>query len=677
MTPPEAAISVVDAGLLAQLLLGALAILAALAVPARLRNLVAGSALVAAGLAAAITGTAALLGSVGAGLQVPVALPLAAPLEPLLLSPDPLGGLFMALAGVVVALAALFGIGYAHGPAASRTGWTAFAVFAVGMQLVPAATDAISFLLAWELMAGGSTVLLLADHATREPVRPATVWYAVMTHLSFLFLLAGFGVLIAAAGGTSWATIAAGSVTGPAATIAFVLLLIGFATKAGLVPLHVWLPRAHPEAPSHMSAAMSAAMVKMGIYGLLLVTLRLLPNGPRWWSIVLVALGAVSALYGILQASVQADLKQLLAYSTTENIGLITTAIGVGLLLRDTAQFAVADAALVAALLLAVSHAAFKSVLFLGAGSVLHATGERDLDLLGGLAARMPWTSLAFGIGALGAAALPVTSGFVAEWVLLQALIHVGARTDRLLAIVIPITMGIVALTIGLGLLTFVKAYGIGFLARPRTRAAAQAKEAGPAMRAAMVLGALLVVGLGLVPGPMAQALAGAVGAGGVTTNGSAGLVLGGVDVVLNPVALMLVTLAILVPLVAVNFVLARRHPRREVELAWGCGGERTSPRMEYNATSYSEPLVRVFRSSLQASQFVDVVRHDQSPLLIEETTFTQETGDVIEDRLYLPATLWAVRVGDLARTVQNGSIHRYVGFSFAALVIVLVLVAL
>lgn len=673
MTALQAAVNLVDAGLLAQLLLGGLAVVAAVVVQPRLRSLAAGAAVVSAGVAAAVTGTAALLGVVGEGLQIPLALPLAAPLESLLLAPDRLGGLFMAIAGGVVALAALFGIGYAHGPAASRTGWTAFAVFAVGMQLVPAATDAITFLLAWELMAGGSTVLLLADHATREPVRRATIWYSVMTHLSFLLLLAGFGVLAGAAGGTSWATMATAKVSGPTATVAFVLLAAGFATKAGLVPVHVWLPRAHPEAPSHMSAAMSAAMVKMGIYGLLLLTLRLLPDGPRWWSILLIALGAVSALYGILQASVQPDLKKLLAYSTTENIGLITTAIGVGLLLRTSGQFAVADVALVAALLLAVSHAAFKSVLFLGAGSVLHATGERDLDLLGGLAARMPWTSATFGIGALGAAALPVTSGFVAEWVLLQALIHVDARTDRLLAIVIPITMGIVALTVGLGLLTFVKAYGIGFLARPRTRAATDAQEAGWAMRSALVLGAVLVVGLGLVPGP----LAGAVAAGGVASTGGAGLVLGAVGVVLDPLALTLLTVAVLVPLLGVNLVLARRHPRRDVALAWGCGGERTSPRMEYNATSYSEPLVRVFRSSLQASQLVDVVRHDQSPLLVETTTFTQETGDAVEDRVYLPVTRLLLRFGDLARTVQNGSIHRYVGFSFAAMVLVLVLVAL
>ena len=243
MTALAAATNLVDAGLLAQLLLGALAVVAALVTRGRLRNVLAGTLIVAAGIAAAVTGSAALLGVVGTGLQVPVAIPLSEPLDPLLLAPDQLGGLFMALAGVVVALAALFGIGYAHGPAASRTGWTAFAVFAIGLQLVPAATDAITFLLAWELMAAGSTALLLADHASREPVRRATVWYSVMTHLSFLLLLAGFGVLTAASGGTSWATMAGARVAGPTATVAFVLLLAGFATKAGLVPVHVWLPR--------------------------------------------------------------------------------------------------------------------------------------------------------------------------------------------------------------------------------------------------------------------------------------------------------------------------------------------------------------------------------------------------------------------------------------------------
>jgi hydrogenase-4 component B len=666
--------NLIDLGLQAQFGCTIVGIAAAL-LPARVRNAVAGTAISIGGLTAAATGIIALQGSTGTGLILPIALPGGDGLDPLLLAPDQLGGFFMALAGLVLSLTALFGIGYAHGAAASRTGWAAFAVFALGVQLVPAAGDAVSFLLAWEAMAIGSTVLLLADHASREAVRPATLWYAVLTHASFLLILAGFGVLTAASGGTNWDRWV--NLSEPVTTVAFVLLVAGFATKAGLMPVHVWLPRAHPEAPSHASAAMSAAMVKMGIYGLLLVTLRLFPNGPQWWAVVFVALGAASALYGILQASVQSDLKRLLAYSTTENIGLITTAIGVGLLLRGSGQNAVGDVALVAALLLALSHAAFKTVLFTGAGSVLHATGERDLDALGGLAARMPWTASAFGVGAMGAAALPVTAGFVAEWVLLQALIHTDARADRLLAVVLPITMGVVALTVGLGLLTFVKAFGIAFLARPRSAGAEGAHEASFTMVAAMLIAAIGTVGLGLIPGPLSRLLGAAVGAQDLAVTGFTGLELGSLGaILLDPLALSLLTAAMLVPVLAINAVAALRHPRRQVDLAWGCGGDRTSPRMEYNATSYSEPLVRVFGGSLQTRRSVEVITPDDAPLLVEGIAFNQETTDVVENRVYLPAIRALERFGDFARRLQNGSIHRYLSFSFAALLVVLVVVS-
>ena len=245
---------------------------------------------------------------------------------------------------------------------------------------------------------------------------------------------------------------------------------------------------------------------------------------------LLLALGAVSAVYGILQASVASDLKRLLAYSTTENVGLMFLAVGTGLLLRSVGVPGPADVAIVSCLLLVVSHAAFKSTLFLGAGSVLHATGERDLDRMGGLGARMPVTSAAFGIGALGAAALPVTAGFVAEWALLQSLIH-GARPDnRLVAVAMPVAVAVVALTAGLALMTFVKAYGIAFLARPRSAGATDAHEATRSMQAAMLLAGALVLGLGLVPGLVAEAAARAAGVSGVGSGGWFGVDLPGVE---------------------------------------------------------------------------------------------------------------------------------------------------
>lgn len=664
--------SPVTVGLIVQLALTVAAVLSALLPHPRLRSVVTGTTAGLLGLSGVVTGLMALLGGRGQ-LELPVALPVNLPLDTLVLSPDALGGIFMAVAGGVGALAAVYGIGYAHGAASSRTGWTAFVVFLLGMQMVPAAADSVSFLLAWEVMALASSVLLLSDHTVRPQVRSAAVWYAGMTHLSFVFLLAGFAVLASSAGGTSFAGIAP---TSSAAEVgAFVLLVLGFSTKAGLVPMHVWLPRAHPEAPSHVSAAMSAAMVKMGVYGVLLVVVRLLPAGPRWWAVLLLVLGGVSALFGILQASVTSDLKRLLAYSTTENVGLMVTAIAVAMLLRDAGQPLVADVAWVAALLLVVSHAAFKAVLFMGAGAVLHGTGERDLDRMGGLGRSMPTTSVVFAVAAAGAAALPVSSGFVAEWTLLQSLIHGDGQADRVVAVALPVTVAVVALTVGLALLTFVKAYGIAFLARPRSDGAAHAQEASISMRTAMAAGALVVIALGLAPGPLASALGIAVGAQGIDIAGLLGLDLPAAEALLNPVALLLLAAAVAVPVIIIQAVMAYHRPRRNVDLAWGCGGERLSPRMQYTATSYAEPLVRVFDDALQPSRDLTVSHADESSYLAQRVEFRQQLVDVVEERAYAPAVAGAARLGTIVRRIQNGSIHRYLAFSFAALLVVLVAV--
>lgn len=673
----------VGIGLLAQIVLAGLTVVAVIAAAGeRSRNRAGALGSAAVGLSGLVTGVGALAGATG-GLRIPVSLPFGTPLDPLTLSPDALGGVFMAVSGGVGTLAALYGLGYATGPVASRTAWSAFALFLLGLQLVPAAGDAVSLLLVWETMALASTVLVLAESTQRAEVRSAALWYAVMTHLSFVCLLAGFAVLATDTGHTAFPAAPypppdarIGQEGGGSAGLAFVLLGLGFVTKAGVVPLHVWLPRAHPQAPSHVSAVMSAAMVKAGVYGMLLLTLRLLPGGPRWWGVALLVLAAASALYGILQASVASDLKRLLAYSTTENVGLMLTAVAVAMLLRSAGQGGVADVALTACLLLVVSHAAFKTVLFLGAGAILHGTGgERDLDRLGGLRTPMPMTATAFAVGCLGAAALPVTSGFVAEWMLLQALIHGNGLGDRLVAVSLPLTVSVVALTAGLALLTFVKAYGTAFLARPRSQGAANAHEAGPAMRGALLAGAAAVVLLGLAPGPLSQALAGAVGASGVVGVGLFGVGLPAVDALLDPIALSLLTALVAVPVLVTTALAARRRPRRDVALAWGCGGVRVSPRMQYTATSYAEPLVRVFGEALRPQRDLDVVRADSAPLLVEKVEFRQRLGDVVEDRLYRPALARLLRAGVAARRVHNGSIHRYLGFSFAALAVLLAVV--
>lgn len=660
----------VHQGLLAQLVLAAAAVAVALLAPARSRSVLAGAACAALSAAGIVTGLLAAGGHTGA-----LTGHLALPTDPVVLAPDRLGGLFVLLVSAVGLLVSVYGIGYASGPSASRTSWAALAVFLAGMQLVPAAADAVSFLLAWEAMALASTVLLLANHAQHGEVTSAAVWYAVMTHLSFLSLLAGFAVLGASAGGTSFTAMSTIGAHSPAGALAFVLLVLGFASKAGLVPLHVWLPRAHPEAPSHVSAAMSAAMVKMGVYGALLVCLRLLPGGPAWWAVLLVGLGAVSALYGILQASVASDLKRLLAYSTTENVGLIFLALGISVLLRAYHVTPAADAALTACLLLVVSHAAFKVTLFLGAGAVLQATGERDLDRMGGLGARLPWTGASFALAGLGAAALPLTAGFVAEWTLLQSLIHGARAEDRLVVVLMPLTVGVVALTAGLGLLTFVKAYGIAFLARPRSAAVADTHEVSRPMTAAIAAGAAGVLALGLAPGPLATALARTVGAQGVQNVGLAGVRLLALHALLDPLALTVLAAVLAIAVLVVTARVARRHPARTSPLAWGCGGVRVSPRMQYTATSYAEPLLRVFDDALQPTRDIEVTHAVESRYLVQRVQYSHGLLDVVEARLYRPVIRAAARVGVAARQLQNGSVHRYLGYSFAALLAVLVVV--
>ena len=583
----------------------------------------------------------------------------------------------MVVVGSVGAVASFYAIGYARGPVASRTAWTALPLFVLGMQLVPATSDAFSFLLMWEVMAVTSTFLVLTDHARNPDVRTATLWYAVMTQLSFLLLLIGFALLATEANGTSFAAMSTVDPSSGRASVGFVLLVVGFATKAGIVPLHIWLPRAHPVAPSHVSAVMSAAMVKMGVYGAVLLAWQLLPDGPAWWGLLVLGLGAVSAVYGILQASVATDLKRLLAYSTTENVGLMFVALGVAILPHGAFDAGLADVAVAACLLLVVGHATFKTALFLGAGSVLHATGERDLDRMGGLMHRMPATAITFGIGALGAAALPVTVGFASEWVLLQALIHGGQAQDRLVAVVLPVAIALVALTAGLALLTFVKAFGLAFLARARSAGTEAAVESGATMRIAMLAAAAMVVALGLVPGAVVSVSATAADLTGVEAVGLVGIDLAAVGALLDPAALALMAAAMSVPIVLVSMVASRRRARRRVDLAWGCGGMRVSPRMQYTATSYAEPLARVFDDALRPERDVDVTHLSESRYLVERVQFRQQVSDVVEDRVYQPLVSVADRVGVFARQIQNGSIHRYLGYAFAALLIVLLVVSL
>lgn len=633
--------------------------------------LLSGAATIGLGAAGIATGLVGVFGSLPA-IRIGWLLPLVG----VQLRVEPVGGLFMALTGAVAVAAGLYWVGYARHEGYGAVPLTALPVFVVTLLAVPAAGSVTTFLFAWELMALTSLVLVLTDQQ-RSRVRSAALIYAVMTQLGFVALLLGMAVLAAAAG-DDFAGI--GSVPDAVRNTVFVLTLIGFGSKAGLLPLHAWLPRAHPEAPSPVSALLSAAMVNLGVYGIIRVDLQLLGPGPRWWAFALLIVGAASALYGVLQASVATDLKRLLAYSTTENIGLITLGLGAAMLLAGAGAQPAAVVALAAALLHLMAHSAFKSLGFFAAGSVLAATGLRDLDRLGGLARRMPATTALFGVAALGAAGLPLGAGFVGEWLLIQSLMHGRPGHDVTIALVTPLAVATVALTAGLGVAAMVKAFGIGFLARPRSDAAEAATEAPRPMLLGMALPAVACVVLAVAPGavaPMLQRLLAALPVSGDAPALGTFVRMPGLDGSMAP-GLLAVALAAAVAVVLLGSRWrSSRRPRTATAPLWACGADDLSPRMQYTATSFAQPLQQVFDDVLRTDTDVEVTvraasRQASSRYYVERIAYRARVADVIEERWYAPVLRTVAAAAQLVRRAHTGSVHLYLAYGAVGVLIAL-----
>jgi formate hydrogenlyase subunit 3/multisubunit Na+/H+ antiporter MnhD subunit len=647
-------------------------VLAALT-PARRRARLVGSAVAGSGAAGVVAGLSAL-----SGRSWHAWLPGLLPLAGVRLAADALSGWFLLLVGGVAVVVGVYTTGYAGSSgrgASSRGAMAALPVFAAAMLVVPVAASVSTFLLAWELMAAGSLVLVLAEHRQGSSVRSAARWYAVMTQAGLVTILMGLVWLAAACGGESFAAIrsAAPHLPGWVRAGVFLLTATGFAAKAGLVPLHPWLPRAHAEAPSHVSALMSAAMVKLGVYALVRVGMELLGGGPAWWWLVLGTLGALSALYGILQAAMASDLKRLLAYSTCENAGLITLAVAASGVLAALHRPALAGVALAAALLHAINHAAFKSLLFCCAGSVVHATGTRDLDLLGGLSRRMPVTTGLFAAGALAAAALPPGNGFVSEGLLFQSLAGGLSSTQAITMIAAPLAVAVVALTAGVGVATFVKALGTGFLARPRGDGAAAAHESPVPMLAGMGLAAACCLVLSVAPqltGPALGRIAGQLRVGGRPAVPGVTLRLDGIASTLAPAVIAGLLVALLAAVAMTARLLGRR--RRAAARAWDCGAGPLTARMEYTATSFAEPLQRVFGTVMRPEQGIEVTHHAESDYLVAGVAYRRAVPDLIEGRLYRPLLAGGRAWGRAARALATGSVHRYLTYMLVALLVVL-----
>ncbi|MFG1957219.1 proton-conducting transporter membrane subunit [Nonomuraea sp. NPDC049028] len=622
-----------------------------------------------AGVVAAVAGVRATLGH-GWSAWLPDLLPLSG----LRLALDPLGGLFTAITGAVTVCAAIHGIG----SGAARPTRAVMPLFVAALLLVPAADSVSTFLFGWELMAMTSLLLVAAEHRDRPSVRKAALWYAVMTHLGLVTIMCGLCYLAAGATGDGFDQLRAAELSPVAKDVIFLTTLAGFAAKAGIVPLHVWLPRAYPAAPGHVSPLMSGAMVNMGVYGVVRVGLDLLRGGPVWWWWIVLALGALSALYGVLHAAMATDLKRLLGYSSTENMGLVLIGVGAAGFFAADGAGPLAALALTAALLHVVNHAAFKTLLFQAAGSVHRATGTRDLDALGGLRTRMPYTTALFAVGALCASALPPGNGFVSEWLLLQSLIHALPASGVAGAVTMPLAVGAIALTAGLAVATFVKAFGVGFLARPRSPGAERAVESprtaicGTALAAAACL--LLALDPALVLPALTEAVTGVIPASRPVT-GEVTLRLSAITGSISPVLIALALAGAVTAVLSLVRAVAARRPRRPARL-WDCGAGPVSARMEYTATSFAEPLQRVFVDALQPESAIDVTAVKESAYLVQRVRFRARVPDRVERRLYEPVLAAAVRLGARARRLADGSVHRYLSYGFYALTGVLIVLA-
>ena len=588
---------------------------------------------------------------------------------------DALAAFFVAVVNLGAASASLYGLGYgAHEEAPARV-LPFFPAFLAGMNLVVLADDAFTFLFSWEFMSLSSWALVMAHH--RRPGNAAAGYlYLIMASFGTLALILAFGLLAGPAGGYAFDAIrAAGSAK--FAGVILVLALVGAGSKAGLVPLHVWLPLAHPAAPSHVSALMSGVMTKVAVYGFVRIVFDLLGPPVWWWGGLVAFLGGVTAVMGVLYALMEHDLKRLLAYHTVENIGIIFIGLGLALAFQANAMQAAA-LALTAALFHVFNHSVFKSLLFFGAGAVLTATGQRDMERLGGLIHRMPYTALAFLIGSAAISALPPFNGFVSEWLTFQAILLSPALPQWLLKFLMPAVGALLALSAALAAACFVKAFGVTFLGRPRSDVAREAAETDRSSLAAMFVLVALCVLAGILPGyfidalaPVAQALTG--------THLPRQEQLDWLTIV--PIAqsrssynglLLFFFIALAAGLGAEAIHRwASNAVRRSAP--WDCGFPDPSPATQYTAGSFSQPIRRVFGSVVfRAREAV----HMPPPGDAAAARLHVELHDIPWDVLYAPTARLVDYAAGRLNGVQFLTIRAYLTLVFGALVVLLMVLA-
>ncbi|MFC0400410.1 hydrogenase 4 subunit B [Paraburkholderia rhizosphaerae] len=601
--------------------------------------------------------------------------PLGLPGLPFHVRLDGLSAYFLAVLGMVTAGVSAFSAGYFRKGEGTPPGLLCFGyhLCIASLAIVLVADDAYLFMVAWETVSLTAAFLVMSNHRVPE-TRHAAYLYLLISHVGALALLLCFGLLQAKSGDYTFSGMRAQHLDAFWASFAFVLALFGFGTKAGIFPLHVWLPEAHPAAPSPVSALMSGFVLKAGLYGVLRTVFDLLHLQIAWWGVVMLMLGLFTALSGVVFSAIQTDMKRLLAYSSIDNIGLMFVSMGLAILFRAYGMSALAALSLTALLYQIASHAAFKSLLFVATGSVLHATGERNLGRLGGLMRFMPWTAWAALLGALSSAGLPPLSGFVSEWLLLQSFLFTPGLPNSFLNMIVPVVAALIALVAALAGYTMVKFFGIIFLGQPREAKLAAAHDASPWERTGFAWLAAMCVLLGLLPVQFAavldrvtQALIGAGIGQAVARNGW--LLLAPVNVE-RASYMPVVFLMFFLGGCALAWILVRRfyHGRLRKAIPWACGHPFVNARMQDTAEGFGQPIREIFAPLFRIERQLPSP-FDTQP--VYRVVVTDRTWTL----LYASIECAVRRVGTWAGLLQTGRIAIYLMYSFVVLIVLLVLV--